>query len=234
MADVPRLTAPERRTLSLHRAVASKLAIDPDGVLRRARENLKVIRRADRRGHGSAYADQWEALLDGPLNALLDALVDTSQAARDLRQSSPFAGVLFDDERLSIIRVEHEREIAGTDRSTGVATPDDGNSRQLGSGPGKLLPVAENPFACPPGAFAALLVKTPGDWLLEFMTETPEAGWMRIEKTTPININSFLDAAGIDEEHDGKVFTFVQAQLDNDGKHVNLGIVVDEDEDDAS
>jgi len=102
--------------------------------------------------------------------------------------------------------------------------------RRPGSGPDKLLPAAENLFACPPGTFAAPPIKTPGDWWVEFITEAPNAGWLRIDTKTPININELLGAAEINKEHDDKVFTFVQAQLDIKGKQVNLGIIMDEDE----
>ena len=104
----PRLTAAERRTLALHEAVAAKLRLDTDGVLAQARENLRIIREADHGGHGVAYSDTWAALLDGPRDKLLNILVATDQAARDLRQASPFAGVLSDEERLAILRRQHE------------------------------------------------------------------------------------------------------------------------------
>ena len=104
----PRLTRAERRTLALHEAVAAKLRRDPEGVLAQARENLRVIREADHRGHGDAYNDAWAALLDGPRERLLGVLVATDQVSRDLRQASPFAGVLSDGERLAILRREHE------------------------------------------------------------------------------------------------------------------------------
>jgi hypothetical protein len=104
----PRLTKAERRTLALHEAIAAKLNADPDSVRRRARENLRVIREADRNGHGDIYNDTWASLLDGPLDRLHAVLTGTDQVARDLRHSSPFAGVLTDEERLSILKREHE------------------------------------------------------------------------------------------------------------------------------
>jgi len=47
---------------------------------------------------------QWQELLDGPLDQLLMALTSPSQRSRDLRQNSPFAGVLTDAERLAALR----------------------------------------------------------------------------------------------------------------------------------
>lgn len=107
---VPRLTAAERRTLALHQAVAERLKADPDGVRRRARQNLEVIRQADHGGHGALYNDAWSDLLEGPLDRLLPVLTGTDAASRRLRQSSPFAGILSDEERLAILRRERAAE----------------------------------------------------------------------------------------------------------------------------
>jgi hypothetical protein len=50
------------------------------------------------------YADQWEALLDQPLPEIRRAVSEDSQAARDLRQNSPFAGMLSEPERRRILQ----------------------------------------------------------------------------------------------------------------------------------
>ena len=51
----------------------------------------------------SGYLDAWEQLLELPVDALAAAMTSTSQIARDLRQSSPFAGVLSDREIRSVV-----------------------------------------------------------------------------------------------------------------------------------
>lgn len=56
--------------------------------------------RIDRR-----YAAQWDLLLARSIPELRGALVDESQEADDLRQNSPFAGVLSEPERR---RIMHE------------------------------------------------------------------------------------------------------------------------------
>jgi hypothetical protein len=102
--DIAELTPPERRTLELHRAIAARIQQDPDGVRRQALANLNRRREADTQGNGLHYIAAWATLLAGPPARLIDLMVSTDQAARDLRQSSPFAGVLSDEERLDILR----------------------------------------------------------------------------------------------------------------------------------
>lgn len=93
------LTRDQQRGLWLHRAVAGKVAIDPERSVAIARRNLARLRAEHARGPVVADFDEWERLLDGPLDALLDLLVSSTPRAVDLRQNSPFAGVLTERER---------------------------------------------------------------------------------------------------------------------------------------
>jgi excisionase family DNA binding protein len=93
------LTPDQQRSLWLHRAVAGKLALDPPRVLGRARRNLARLRLVHTHGRVESDFDAWETLLEGPVDALLDLLVSKSPAAAELRQNSPFAGVLTKTER---------------------------------------------------------------------------------------------------------------------------------------
>lgn len=61
------------------------------------------MRTANRDGSAKRWLEQWARLLRGPLEQLLDVLVSSSRQARDLRQSTPFAGVLTDAERRRIL-----------------------------------------------------------------------------------------------------------------------------------
>jgi transcriptional regulator with XRE-family HTH domain len=99
----PRLSGPEIRTLEMHRAIATKIESDPEGVREFARHNLEVLRAADIAGNTEPYLDAWEDLINGPVARLVSVMTSTDQAARDLRQASPFAGVLSDEERLEVI-----------------------------------------------------------------------------------------------------------------------------------
>ncbi len=114
----PRLTPPEMRTLELHRLIAEKLEEDPERVLAMANENLDLMRRTDRGGHSRPYLDTWQMLVDGPRRDLANVMVSTDAAARDLRQASPFSGVLSDEERIgALLRSDGERVAAKSGRS---------------------------------------------------------------------------------------------------------------------
>ena len=123
-ADVQRLALtgmavrsvrPERlRSLWLHRAVAGRLARDPERVLARAARNLHRLERAHPSGVSARYLARCRDLIaEGP-EAVMRALVDESPEFDELRQSSPFAGVLSDAERLAILRAAR-RHGAGRD-----------------------------------------------------------------------------------------------------------------------
>lgn len=93
------LTRDQQRSLWLHRVVAGKVALDPVRVASRARRNLGQLRSQHPTGAVTADFDEWESLLDGPVEVLLATLVSPSQRAVELRQNSPFAGALTERER---------------------------------------------------------------------------------------------------------------------------------------
>jgi hypothetical protein len=51
----------------------------------------------------SPYLQRWRSLLDGPLGELAVTLVSADPDARELRQNSPFAGVLDPGERERVL-----------------------------------------------------------------------------------------------------------------------------------
>jgi hypothetical protein len=79
-----------------------------------ARSNLQTMRDAAR-GQAKRWLDEWEGLLDGPLDELLTQLTSRSPKGRELRQNSPFAGVLSNEERRRVLDAwgSHERDSAG-------------------------------------------------------------------------------------------------------------------------
>lgn len=97
-----RMTRDQLRSLWLGHAVAGKLVMDPARVLTVARMNLPV-QRSKLRGAGRRWLDEWERLLGGPIEGVLEALTTRSPRGRDLRQNSPFAGVLTDEERAAVL-----------------------------------------------------------------------------------------------------------------------------------
>lgn len=90
-------TRDDRQSLWLHAAVAGRVARDPQGALAKARANIRRMQSAHRAR--SPWVDRWERLIDAGPEAVLRALVADTPESVELRQSSPFAGVLTDRER---------------------------------------------------------------------------------------------------------------------------------------
>lgn len=102
----------------MHAAIAERLRADPEAVLNLAKGNIARWRALDPTARSDRYLVRWEVLLDGPLADLLEFLVSPSQEARDMRQCSPFPGVLPDKERWRILReVSAELEMGDADAS---------------------------------------------------------------------------------------------------------------------
>lgn len=110
-----RLTRDQRRSLWLGHAVAGRLVADPERVMSLARNNLLRLQQAHPRGGAARRLAEWERILRGPLSGVLDALTTRSPRARELRQNTPFAGVLSEDERLAVL--------AGFDVAEGKSKP---------------------------------------------------------------------------------------------------------------
>jgi len=94
------LTREDRRSLALHRVIARRLMDEPERVLAQARLNLD--RMAARDTGPSQLLEEWRVVLDRPLRALLPLLTDPDPWARELRQVTPFAGVLSAGERAAV------------------------------------------------------------------------------------------------------------------------------------
>lgn len=87
----------ERRSLWLHRAVAGRVAIDPERALSLARANLARMQSA----HGAdiPWLRQWAAILERGPEEVMRVLCAENAVSTELRQNSPFAGVLTDRQR---------------------------------------------------------------------------------------------------------------------------------------
>ena len=90
MSDASHAAA-EARSLELHRLVAERLRDDP-ALLDAARARVAAWLREGTVAR--RWAAAWAEVLSQPLSEVIRFLVDPKQGARDLRQSSPFAGVL--------------------------------------------------------------------------------------------------------------------------------------------
>ena len=88
----------ERRGLAYHRMVAERLN---EQMVDEALERIERLA-ADRHLH-PRYAERWRRLLSRPLPDVAQAISADDEEGRDLRQNSPFAGVLNEQERRRII-----------------------------------------------------------------------------------------------------------------------------------
>jgi hypothetical protein len=85
--------------------VVAELVADPETVLEIARSNLSRWASQHRADSSAARAlAAWSACLDQGLGPLIDALLSTSADACEMRQNSPFAGVLPDERRRDVLR----------------------------------------------------------------------------------------------------------------------------------
>jgi len=98
-----RMSRDQRRSLWLNTAVAGRLVADPSGVLNRARANLDTLQAAHPRGQAAYWLEEWAKLLDGPTERVLEVLTSPTPWAREMRQNSPFSGVLDEDERVQVL-----------------------------------------------------------------------------------------------------------------------------------
>jgi len=107
VADVDRLLPrPRARThrdaelqsLAYHRLVAERLTPD---MVQDARQRLARWRRTNR--IHPRWAERWDELLGRPLAQIAKTIGSDSVRARELRQTSPFAGALTEQERKRLI-----------------------------------------------------------------------------------------------------------------------------------
>ena len=90
------------RSLAFHRAIAEKLRENP-GLVSVAFDNIARWTRLGYGRSGWALYDRWKELLNGPFEILLEKLTEDSDSMQQLRQATPFAGILTNSERSEII-----------------------------------------------------------------------------------------------------------------------------------
>jgi hypothetical protein len=95
----------EARSLALHREVAERIRERPE-LLEPIRARVNGWLRDGT--VAKPYAEAWWELLSRELEALLVAIVDPSERGRDLRQCTPFAGILDPRTRWRILRETSE------------------------------------------------------------------------------------------------------------------------------
>ena len=121
------LTRDQERSLWLHRAVLAELVADPEEVLARASANLRRLRtQHPGRGMTARWLGRWEDVLDAGVDVVADVLTSQGPTALDLRQNSPFAGVISEEMRTRVLTsfARHWRSYHGQrDRVTAGGSP---------------------------------------------------------------------------------------------------------------
>lgn len=108
-----RLTPERKKSLRLHQALIGDLLVDPDAVIDKARVNIAKWlpqQRAD--GMTASYLHQWEQILDAGLDRIIEALTASDEQSCDLRENSPFAGVLSPDRRAKVLKTIRAQRVA--------------------------------------------------------------------------------------------------------------------------
>jgi hypothetical protein len=91
----------EARSLAMHAAIARKIDREP-ALLEIARVNLHRWRQLDAHQPTPEWLMEWSALLEKPWPEIASLMVEPSERAAKLRQSSPFAGLLSAAQRKRI------------------------------------------------------------------------------------------------------------------------------------
>lgn len=99
----PVLTRAQIEQLWLHQAIAGKFVANPSSVQAAATINLRRLRRLHPEGRAWDWLDRWQAVLDAGPEAVLEALTSPTTFAIELRHKSPFAGVLSEEERRTVL-----------------------------------------------------------------------------------------------------------------------------------
>jgi excisionase family DNA binding protein len=99
----PVLTRAQVEQLWLHQAIAGKFVANPSTVHAAATINLRRLRRLHPEGRSWEWLDRWQVVLDAGAEAVLEALTSSATFAIELRRMSPFAGVLSEVERQTVL-----------------------------------------------------------------------------------------------------------------------------------
>lgn len=111
------LSREQERSLWLHSAVLGHLVTDPEDTLRAARENIGRWRCSHRHGGMThRWLDRWEQLLRCGPDAVAEVLTSRAPEAIELRQNTPFAGVLPQTVRANVLAAfnRHWQSVHGT------------------------------------------------------------------------------------------------------------------------
>lgn len=98
----PPLKREDHRSLTYHHAVAKILRQDSVSAIKRAKRTLAKMSK-DHPGVKPLF-DRWRVWLDLPTEELISRMLDPGMMAREMRQVTPFAGLLEPKERVRILK----------------------------------------------------------------------------------------------------------------------------------
>lgn len=98
----PQLTREDQRSLTYHRAVADVLKRDPVSAIGRAKGTLAKMSQGQ--PWAKALFDRWRSWMDLPVEELISKMIDPGMMAREMRQVTPFAGLLTPKDRVRILK----------------------------------------------------------------------------------------------------------------------------------
>lgn len=98
---MPELTRHERISLALHQAVKEKLLADPEHVILKAKSNL--ARWKDSYDDQPRWMIEWEVILEKELDKIVVVLDGLDEHSVLLRSSSPFTGIISNEQRIHIL-----------------------------------------------------------------------------------------------------------------------------------
>ena len=99
----PALTRHQLQQLWLHRAIAGKFVSNPAALLAAASITIRRLRRQHPEGASWEWLDRWQVVIDNGPEAVLDALTSSAEYATELRGTSPFGGILSEEERRRVL-----------------------------------------------------------------------------------------------------------------------------------
>ena len=98
----PPMTRDQKRSLFLHTEIVKELRSRETEVIEIARRNVSHMRSVNPRA--APLLDEWERILQGTTDYIAERVLDSSLRGRDLRQVTPFAGVLTSAQRFNTYR----------------------------------------------------------------------------------------------------------------------------------
>jgi len=99
------LSREQERSLWLHQALLGELLSRPGEVVDKALSNIHRWRSSHRHdGMTVQYLNTWEQVLRSGLDTVIETITSRTPESCELRQNSPFSGVLPDETRVEVLR----------------------------------------------------------------------------------------------------------------------------------